>query len=148
MIYHNSHSNFLCFKGKLFSPLKYFMSYCVVCVSAYSGVQHSVLLCVFTVLVPCCDVCWCLSTYSGVQHSVLLCVFTVLVPCCDVCWCLSTYSDVQHFVLLCVFTVLVPCCVLSITPVFGSPLSPVVSRKAHVLFRLLFLLYIAASYTT
>jgi hypothetical protein len=148
LIYHNSHSNFLCFKGKLFSPLKYFMSYCVVCVSAYSGVQHSVLLCVFTVLVPCCDVCWCLSTYSGVQHSVLLCVFTVLVPCCDVCWCLSTYSDVQHFVLLCVFTVLVPCCVLSITPVFGSPLSPVVSRKAHVLFRLLFLLYIAASYTT
>ena len=148
MIYHNSHSNFLCFKGKLFSPLKYFMSYCVVCVSAYSGVQHSVLLCVFTVLVPCCDVCWCLSTYSGVQHSVLLCVFTVLVPCCDVCWCLSTYSDVQHFVLLCVFTVLVPCCVSSITPVFGSPLSPVVSRKAHVLFRLLFLLYIAASYTT
>ena len=124
------------------------MSYCVVCVSAYSGVQHSVLLCVFTVLVPCCDVCWCLSTYSGVQHSVLLCVFTVLVPCCDVCWCLSTYSDVQHFALLCVFTVLVPCCVLSITPVFGSPLSPVVSRKAHVLFRLLFLLYIAASYTT
>jgi len=43
------------------------MSYCVVCRRTH------VLLC-----------CLRLFAYSGVHHFVLLCVFTVLVPSCDV----------------------------------------------------------------
>jgi hypothetical protein len=88
------------------------MSYlCCLCLFAYSGVQHFVLLYVSTFLVPCCDVFYdfriksmfgssflrvvCRGAhvlfmlfvfvwYSGVQHFVLLYVSTFLVPCCDV----------------------------------------------------------------
>jgi hypothetical protein len=87
------------------------MSYlCCLCLFGYSGVQHFVLLYVFTFLGPCCDAfydfriktmfdssfsqvvcrrpmsylcCLCLLAYSGVQNVVLLYVFTFLGPCCD-----------------------------------------------------------------
>ena len=78
-------------------------------------------LCVFTFLVPCCDVCCdfriktmfgtslprmfvrgimsyicylCLFLYSGVQHFVMLYVSTFLVPCCDVHYDFRIKNDV------------------------------------------------------
>ena len=54
--------------------------------------------------------------------------------------CLPVYSGVQHFVILYVFTLLVPFCDVRydfyIKMMSGSSLSPVVCRRAHVLFML------------
>ena len=69
------------------------------CSVLYSG-DYVVLLCVFTLCVPCCIVVIMLSyyvfysmcsvLYSG-DYVVLLCVFTLCVPCCIVVIMLSYY---------------------------------------------------------
>ena len=66
-------------------------------------------LCVFTFLVPCCDVCYdfCIKTMFGTSLPRMF-ARGIRSYICYLCWFL--YSGVQHFVMLYVSTFLVPCC--------------------------------------